>query len=607
MRTVFIGGGKGCRDVLDLIQRGRLSVLNIEPIAVVDIEPNAPGIRFAREIGISTLDSISEALSLDGVELVVELTGTQSALEDIYRHLPQGVRVMDHALARVFWDLDAAVQRLGEELDHKTRLEAQLTEERARLQEILDTVPDMVMVLDEQMRIVRVNRRFEEETGVSRRMAQGMMCYEAICGIPGPDGCNDEQCPYLTVLKTGKPVNLIRNEPGLGCLDGYYQVTATPIFDDEGRIVRVVETSREITEQVLLKRETEESARRFEQILEAVHAIITIKDTAGRYQLVNPHAAEVLERAREEMLGRTDAELFPAEVAKLLSRNDQAALDGGKRVVQRMELHLDGADRVLVAETFPLYDYKGDRVGVCMVARDETRREELQKELLNSERLAAVGKLAAGVAHELNNPLTGILTFVEDLLLDADEDDPRREDYDVILHETIRCRRIVRDLLDYSRQKAPERRLMNINEVIERTVNMVAHQASFHHVRIDLRLEEDLPAVHIDPNQIQQAILNLVINARDAITESGIIRISSALDRDQGRVTVSVSDTGCGIPAERLKDIFKPFYSTKGDQGNGLGLPAVESVVSQHGGSVEVDSQVGEGSTFRFHLPVPSS
>ncbi len=605
MRTVFIGGGKGCRDVLELILRGRLGVLNIEPMVVVDIDPEAPGVRLARDTGIPVLDTIPGALALPRVELVVELTGKQAVLDEIYRHLPQGVRVMDHVLARVFWDLDDAVQHLADELEEKTRLEAQLEEERARLQEILDTVPDMVMVLDENMRIVRVNQRFEEETGVPRSRAKGMYCYEAICGLPGLEACKEDECPYLKVLRTGESVNLVRSDFGDGCLDGYYQVTATPILDEEGHVVRVVETSREITELVVLKRETEESARRFEQILDTVHAIITIKDTDGRYQLVNPYAAEVFESRREDMVGRTDAELFPPPVAQVLARSDSAAASIGERDVQRMELHLDTGVRVLVGETFPLYDYKGDRVGTCMVARDDTRREELQKELLNSERLAAVGKLAAGVAHELNNPLTGILTFVEDLLFDADEGDPRKEDYEVILNETIRCRRIVRDLLDYSRQKAPERKLMNINQVIERTVNMVAHQASFHHVSFDLRLGDRLPDVHIDPSQIQQAILNLVINARDAISDAGEVRVSSREDRERGAVVVEVSDTGCGIPPGRLRKIFKPFYSTKGDQGNGLGLPAVESIVTQHGGTMKVESKVGEGSTFRFSLPVP--
>ncbi len=603
MRTVFIGGGKGCRDVLQLIQRGRLGALNIEPVVVVDINPEAPGVQFARQAGIAVMTRVSEALQLPRVELVVELTGSQAVLEEIYRHLPQGVRVMDHVMARVFWDLDDAVQRLASELKEKTRLEVQLQEERERLQEILDTVPDMVMVLDEAMRIVRVNRRFEEETGVDRARAKGMYCYEAICGFSSSEGCKEDRCPYLAVLETGKQVSIVRAEFGEGCLDGYYQVTASPIVDEHGKVVRVVETSREITELVMLKRETEESARRFEQILDAVHAIVLIKDNEGRYQLMNPFAAEVLGKDREAVLGRTDSELFPPAVARLLTGADEAAVRRGERVVQRLELPLETGTRILIGETFPLFDYKGDRVGVCMVARDETRREELQRELLNSERLAAVGKLAAGVAHELNNPLTGILTFVEDLLFDTDQDDPRREDYEVIMNETIRCRRIVRDLLDYSRQKAPERKTMDINPVIEKTVNMVAHQASFHNVDLRLDLQPDLPGVRIDPSQIQQAILNLVINARDALEGPGEIRITSRHDASRGLVLVSVSDNGCGIPEERLKDIFKPFYSTKGEQGNGLGLPAVESVVTQHGGTVEVESKVGVGSTFTFSLP----
>lgn len=607
MKTVFVGAGRGSRDVLELIDQGRLSFLNIELAGIVDIDPGAPAIPLVQARGGRFFSRIEEALAVPELELVVELTGRQDVLDEIYRHLPPGVRVMDHVLARVFWDLDKVVQRLKDELSLKTELEAQMAEERARLQEILDTVPDMVMVLDEDMRIVRVNRRFEIEVGRSREEVQNLHCYDVLCRSETPGECKREECLYLKVLREGTPIDMVRHDIGTRRKDGYYQVTANPIFNDEGKVIRVVETSREITEQVLLKRETEESARRFQQILDVVHAIITVKDMDGRYQLVNPHAAQTFGKRCEEMLGYTDEEIFPHQVSSLLVENDRAALRSGQRRVETLVLKLGGTARTVITETFPLTDYKGDRVGVCMVARDDTRRQELQRELLKSERLAAVGKLAAGVAHELNNPLTGILTFVEDLLVDAGEEDPRREDYEVILNETMRCRRIVRDLLDFSRQQAPERKRMDINAIINRTVTMVKHQASFQDIVFELELEDKLPELEIDANQIQQAILNLVINSRDAVSGNGVIAVRSRVDGARGAVVVSVTDDGCGIPPERLKEIFKPFYSTKGEQGNGLGLPAVESIISQHGGTIDLESKVDAGTTFRLYLPLPAT
>jgi len=604
MKTVFIGAGMGCRQVLELYDQGRLGTFDLEIIAVVDIDPEAPGMRFAQERGWRTMASIHEAMALPDLELVIELTGDEDILDDIYFLLPPGVRLMDHVLARVFWDLEEVEQNLRDQLRQKTELEERVAEDRARLQEILDTLPDVVMVLDPEMRIMRVNRRFEQVTQTPREQAKGKFCYEAFCKTDPLLNSMDEGCPFLQVMRTRSSVTLVHySEGGRRGRPGYYQVTATPVFNDDGEIVRIVESSREITEQILLKRETEESARRFRQIVDAVHGIITIKDLDGRYLLVNPRAEHLFGLEHEEMLGRTSSEVFPPEVADPMVACDREVVETGGHHVSEDVLTLQGKEHVLISERFPLTDYKGDNVGLCCVARDVTRQRELQTEVLQSERLAAVGKLAAGVAHELNNPLTGILTFAEDLMLETDESDPAREDFEVIVNETMRCRGIVRDLLDFSRQKAPQRQAMDIEPLAERTVNMVQRQASFHDIVFELELTGGLPPVKVDPSQVQQAILNLVINARDAMDARGTIRVSSVLGDDGKSVVLSVADDGCGIPPEQLERIFEPFYSTKGDQGNGLGLPAVLSIVEQHSGRVDVDSEVDVGTAFHLSFP----
>ncbi len=603
MKTAFIGAGQGCRDVLELVEQGRLEAFDLEVAAVCDSNPEAPGLRYAVERGWATFERLDEALALDGLELVIELTGDEDVLDDIYFLLPPGVRLMDHVVARVFWDLDKVTENLREQLEATRRLEAAVEADRARLQEILDTLPDVVMVLDPEMRVVRVNRRFEELAGTPREEAHGHFCHETACHNPYLSDCLEDGCPYMKVIQTGRTVEIVHTERHADGSEQHFQITASPVFDDAGEIVRVVETTREITEQVLLKRETEESARRFIQIVGAVHGAITIKDTDGRYQLVNPRALHLFGVEPADIIGRTAAEAFPCEVAEVIEAHDAAALEAREHYVSEEVVPLHGGDRVLISERFPLTDYKGDVLGLCCVARDDTRQREMRQEMLQQERLAAVGKLAAGVAHELNNPLTGILTFAEDLLLDAAEDDPNRGDFEIIVQETLRCRRIVRDLLDFSRQKAPRMEPMDLNPVVLKTVSMVERQASFHDVRIWMELDEDLPRVRIDPTQIQQAILNLVINARDAMERRGTLTVRSRRDRDAGGVVVSVADTGRGIAPEDLERIFEPFFSTKGDHGNGLGLPAVRSVMDQHGGRIEVDSAVGQGTTVRLRFP----
>ncbi len=607
MKTAIIGAGAGGRAVLDLLYQGRLAVLDLEIIAVVDRSDEAPGMAFAREHGWRTLTSVHEAMALPGLELVIELTGDEDLLEDIYFLCPPGVRVMDHALARVFWDLEEMDANLREQLRAKTELEARIKEDRTRLQEILDTIPDVVMVTDPEMRVARVNRRFEEVTGCSREDARGRHCYEAFCGSESPEECVEGACPFAQVMETREPVTLVHYGEGSRGRPGYHQITASPVFDDEGRIVRIVETSREITELVMLKRETEEMARRYSQIFEAVHGIITIKDLQGRYQLVNPRAERLVGLSQDQMVGRTAGDIFAPEVARTIDHLDGEVLADAQHHVAEEVHTFDGKEHVLISERFPLTDYKGDMVAVCCVSREVTRERELQQELLQTERLAAVGKLAAGVAHELNNPLTGILTFAEDLLLEADQDDPAREDYEIIVNETMRCRRIVRDLLDFSRQQAPHRLAQDIAPVIQRTVQMVARQASFHDVDIDLDLDEDLPPIEIDARQIQQAVLNLLINARDAMDARGSITVATLGDDGGRTVVVRVEDSGPGIPEDRRARVFEPFFSTKGEQGNGLGLPAVVSVMNQHGGTVELGDAAGGGARFDLRFPAAAA
>lgn len=586
-----------------MIVQKRLQILSPQIMCVVDPNPEAPGMVYAREQGWKTGSSIEEALNLPGLELVIELTGRDDVLDEIYHLIKPGVRVMDHVLARVFWDLDTVKISLREELERRVALEAQLKEDRKQLQQILDSLPEAVMVVNRSMILERVNARFYELTGMEPEEIECHDCVDPFCRKHVTEEGKDVINPFKQVMDSGKPMQYIYFEPGEHVPEGYYEITSNPIFDENGNISKVVETVRPITEQVMLKRETEESERRFRQFIENAHDMITIKDLDGKYLVVNPKAASLFGKKPEELIGKTDFEIFPEKVAKILNRKD-------KRVIERVEhcsyeetLVINGEKRYFHSVRFPLLDYKGDITGVCTISRDVTEQKNLQRAIIQSEKLAAVGKLAAGVAHELNNPLTGILSFAEELKLDMEPDDPRRNDIEVIIRETMRCRQIVRDLMDYARLEKPHRQQMNINRVVERSLSLVQKQAAFHDVTFDIRLSDDLPDVSVDPNQMQQVFLNLIINAAEAMNNVGKITIESRTLNDKRAVETVVTDRGHGIPSDKIQQIFEPFYSTKGQQGNGLGLSVVQSIVEQHGGKVEVESEVGKGSSFKIILP----
>jgi len=227
-----------------------------------------------------------------------------------------------------------------------------------------------------------------------------------------------------------------------------------------------------------------------------------------------------------------------------------------------------------------------------------------QRELLVSERLAALGKLAAGVAHEINNPLTGVLSFAESLIEESSDDDPRKKDYEVISHEALRCREIVRNLLDFARQREPAPIPTDLTGVVERALRLISHQAGLNNIEVVTDLAPNLPTVVADPTQMEQVFLNLFVNACEAMPEGGRLSIASRYDTAQQEVTVAVGDTGHGMAPETLGRIFEPFYSTKDGKSSGLGLAVSWGIVQQHGGRLEAESQEGQGSTFRVVMPV---
>ena len=234
------------------------------------------------------------------------------------------------------------------------------------------------------------------------------------------------------------------------------------------------------------------------------------------------------------------------------------------------------------------------------------RTDELvtvQERMARSEKLASVGRLAAGVAHGINNPLGGILSLTMLALEDMSPDHPLHDDLQTIVAQTLRCREIVKGLLDFSRQSDARAVTTDINPVVESTLALLERQAIFDNIRTTRRLQPDLPPVLIDPGQLQEVIINLVLNAVDAMEENGDLTIETTTDPAAGDVWIRVGDTGKGIPPEAMPMLFEPFFTTKRvGKGTGLGLAIAHGVVSRAGGRIEVASVPGK-TTFTIRLP----
>ncbi|MEO0136923.1 MAG: cache domain-containing protein [candidate division WOR-3 bacterium] len=236
--------------------------------------------------------------------------------------------------------------------------------------------------------------------------------------------------------------------------------------------------------------------------------------------------------------------------------------------------------------------------------RDEELKKYAQQTIAEAERLAIIGQLAAGVAHEINNPLTGILLYCDLMLKGLPEDHPHRKNLVRINNEAHRCKTIVKGLLDFARQKKPETKKVPINELIETTLNLLKTQAIFLNINIKLELDRNLPDIDLDPGQIQQVLINIIMNAVEAMEGKGDLSIRTGLSPDEKMVYVAISDTGPGIKPEHLKKIFEPFFTTKElTHGVGLGLSISKRIVEDHNGRIEVFSEPGKGATFVVKLP----
>ena len=264
---------------------------------------------------------------------------------------------------------------------------------------------------------------------------------------------------------------------------------------------------------------------------------------------------------------------------------------------QRVRTEDDTEEIALLGTTFNM-------MASSIEERDEQLRQRAQEEIMKSERLAMIGRLSAGVAHEINNPLGGILLLSRLLLRKAPSGGVERDNLQRIANDAERCQKIVQGLLDFARQRDPTTKPLNVNDVVRKALPLLENQAVFHNVKIQQNLHPNLPPANVDESQMEQVFLNLIMNAAEAMNGEGTLTIATKHVTDAWRVEISFSDTGEGIPEKNLARLFEPFFTTKEvGHGTGLGLSISHGIVERHGGSISVKSRVGEGTTFVVSLP----
>lgn len=599
MKTIIVGGGQGCRQIIRLVMESFLEEIHLDIVAVVDPDPRARGILFAQECGIPTYHDIKTALELPHIELILELTGRDEVTEQIYKIIPPGIKVIDHTFARIFWDMGRVQRSQIRQLKQITGLERELAVERYFLQSLVDKLPDMLLVLDRDMKVVKINASFSEFLKKNPQQVAGKNFMSLFEGTAHAANAVKSLEVIDKILDGKEGMPIIWQAPAPQII--FWEVSHTPVLDEENELKYVLIVWHLITERVFLHRELESATTMFKSFIDSANDWIAVKDMDGRYMAVNQVLADSYGLPPEEFIGRKPEEILPADVAREISQHDRKILEDDSYHRFDEVVPIDGIEHFFQTSRFPLKDHTGGSIGICTIKRDVSKEKDLTDQLIRAEKMAEIGKLAAGVAHEINNPLTGILAFTEDVISNLKKDDPIQDDMKVILRETLRCRSIVKNLLDFSRQEAPKLEEIDPNQVVEKTLVFVRKLPQFKEIDIAVNLDADLPMISGDSSQLQQVVLNLLANSAEAMKKKGTIEISSSLDESGKKCLITVSDSGPGIPDDVRENLFRPFYSTKGS--SGIGLAVCWGIIERHRGTIEVHNNEEGGARFDIVLP----
>jgi PAS domain S-box-containing protein len=396
-----------------------------------------------------------------------------------------------------------------------------------------------------------------------------------------------------------REVRLRRKDGGIAvCAD-----TSTGV-EEAGRIVRYQGTLVDVTEKRTMERQLHRQEEFRQHLLESFPDLILVLDLKGKYTFVSARIADLLGYGPEHLMGKNveDAENTSPELTALYrtvatGQSSRTSCEYGSR-------HQDGSWRTMLGMASPLLDAEGKPAGVIISVRDVTTEKKLEQQIIQSERLAAMGQMIGGFAHELNNPLTSILGMAE-LLQDGDVSEAARKQVSILHKEARRAAEIVQNLQYFARPPAPGKSQVNLNELVQRTVQMQAYPLRKSNITVDFLPEPAIPAIVADPNQLMQVFLNLLLNAEQAIRESrekGTIRVR--IGRKPDSVWIVFQDDGPGIAPDNLAHIFDPFFTTKRPgRGTGLGLSICKTVLREHGGNIEATSAPGGGAVFTITLP----
>jgi PAS domain S-box-containing protein len=615
LNAAIVGGGKACYDLLRLLDQDRLSRMKMKILGVSDVDPDAPGLRYAKTSGLLATTRMEDLFNLEGLNLVIELTGIPKVLDDIYRKKPADVSVIDHRAIRLIWDL---IQIEMEKTALEKERQQYVEKGGKKTQVILDSLPYRIMVVGLDMRIERVNQTFLKEHGLSSEDVVGKHCYKVRYGLERPCADEDRECILSDRLGDITKNGLISTYQEYTDDQGetrFDVVTVAPIYDEKGEVVQILEASRDVTERIRLQQEAQKSSTFLEKVIQSTVDGIVVVDTKGNVLIFNEGMEQLTGYSAGEIINTGHlSSFYDIEVAKENMRKMRSDRHGppGKLNPTTMTVTAKDGEEIpvtLSASIMTIDDKEIGSVGVFTDMREILKmRKELEDaniQLIQSQKIASIGRMAAGVAHEINNPLSAILLYAEMLQQSLKDRSEFEKDIQEIIDQTLRCKKIVSDLLEFSRKSAGKTASFSLKDLLNKCLELLVHKTYFQDIEVTTDIEPGMPSMIGDMGQLQQVFTNLFINSADAMKGKGKLSIEARFDQDRGLFAIKVSDTGPGIP-ENLRDkVFDIFFTTKPvGKGTGLGLSISQNIIKIHGGQLYFECPPQGGTTFTIELPL---
>lgn len=487
-----------------------------------------------------------------------------------------------------------ALREISSELENRDRF----------ISLILESIPSSLVVLNRSLRIVSANRNFLEKIRREEQTTLGLKINRVFPHVLLEYTRLDQKMREMFLTgRGGKGGTVAYRAPGLSSRTYYYRLI--PI-KEKATVENILLLMDDITEREQLREEAQRAERHLASVVDCANDLVISLDHRGHIVTWNRAAERISGLRTEQVIGKSLQKLCAAEQRPVMAEVLQRLLRGES--VQNTEVNLlaaDGQAEVPIAwSCSPMQNDAGEVVGIVAVGRDLTERHWLEAQLIQSTKMASLGVMAGGIAHELRNPL-GIISASAQLLLEQPDDSKlRNEGLQKIYAATQRASLIIENLLKFARPLGERMRDVDVHAVLNEILTLLSHQLVLQQVELRKELQPNLPLVYANPEMLQQVFTNLMLNACNAMLQGGMLVITT-LETEEGEVEIRFSDNGCGIPLEHLPKIFDPFFTTMPvGKGTGLGLSISYSIVQQHQGTIEVESQVDIGSTFIVRLPV---